>query len=285
LKILLANDTSSSNHAGCKAVMRSIRRAIEGVPGAQIIGRIDHANGTVDSTLFDEADVIFVNGEGTIHHSGPRAKLLLNLILRAKNAKKKVILANALFQQYECPDPNLLSGLSILAVREPRSAAFARRYGGNPLILLDSAADPFFLDQGSEIPLRHGCVIGGFHEKGLLYDPFAEIPGQKITLRNCRFEDVVATLRNAEVYLTAQHHGVYAAALAGCPFVATPSNSHKIEAFIAWTGLAIPICMSIQEVHSAIQYAIRNRSMYAELPEFLRSKSVLTSEMLTDALC
>jgi hypothetical protein len=284
LKVFLANDTSSSNHAGCKAVMRSLYRAISGLPEARIVGRSNHAEKVVDSLQFNEADTIIINGEGTIHHSSPRAQTLLNLILRAKEARKRVLLVNALFQQYDCPVPDLLRDLRLLAVREPRSAAFSQRFGGSPVVLLDSAADPNFLMQGKALPLHHGCLIGGFHEKGLLYDPFAEIEGQRLTMRNNTFEDIVATLREAEVYLTAQHHGVYAAALAGCPFVATPSNSHKIEAFIEWTGLPIPICMNIREIESAMHYAMRNRSMYTDLAGFFGEQSVLTSEILAEAV-
>jgi hypothetical protein len=284
VNLYLANDTSSSNHAGCKAVMRSINSIFLEVPSINVVARNDHADLVVNEEAFLSADALFVNGEGTIHHSGVRARFLMNLISRAKVESKKVVLANALFQQYECPDPELLGNLHLLTVREPRSAAFTRRFGGNPQILLDSAADPRFLSRGKAIPLRNGRVIGGFHKKGLLYDPFAEIEGQKLTMRDMAFEDIVATLKSAEVYLTAQHHGVYAAALAGCPFVASPSNSHKIEAFVAWTGLPIPVCMSIEEVPAAMRYATRNRGMYEELQEFLHGKSVLTSEMLTDAL-
>lgn len=264
--------------------MRSLLNAISGLPGAEIIGRCDQSARTYNSLEFCEADVILINGEGTIHHSGPRAQFLLDLILRAKLAKKKTLLVNALFQQYECPTTDLLQDLELLAVREPRSAAFARRYGGVPLVLLDSAADPMFLNSGRALDLRHRCLIGGFHEKGLLYDPFGEIDGQKLTMRNNSFEDIVATLRSAEVYLTAQHHGVYAAALAGCPFVSTPSNSHKIEGFVEWTGLPIPICMNIREISAAMQYAIQNRTMYLELAEFLKGQSVLTSTILAQAI-
>jgi hypothetical protein len=264
--------------------MRSLISVISEIPGASIIGRSDHSTRAVISSEFDEADVILINGEGTIHHSSPRAQFLLNLILRAKQAKKKVLLVNALFQQYECPTSDLLRDLALLAVREPRSAAYASRFGGSPLVLLDSAADPRFLKQGRALPLHHGCLIGGFHEKGLLYDPFGDIDGQKLTMRNNSFEDIVTTLRSAEVYLTAQHHGVYAAALAGCPFVTTPSNSHKIEGFIQWTGLPIPICMSMREISSAVQFAIRNRSMYSELADFLQSHSVLNSTILAEAI-
>jgi len=284
MNLFLANDTSSSDHAGCKAVMRSLRKVLSEVPQIDVVGTSSHNHFEVDEAAFAAADILLVNGEGTIHHSGVRACFLLNLIARAKRAGKRVMLVNALFQQYDWPDENILEGLSLLAVREPRSARFATRFGGHPEMLLDSAADPLFLTNGVAEHLSSGRVIGGFHAKGLLYDPFAEIEGQRITMRKRKFEDIVATLKHAEVYLTAQHHGVYAAALAGCPFVATPSNSHKIESFIDWAGLPIPICMSIQEVRSAMSFAVRNRAMYAELADFLREHSVLTSSRVSEAL-
>ncbi|CAN1560066.1 hypothetical protein MCELHM10_02599 [Paracoccaceae bacterium] len=284
MKLFLANSTESARHAGCKAVMRSLGTAIAQVPGLVIVGIHDHKEKAVDEDAFQEADALLVNGEGTIHHSGNRARFLLDLIQSAKRSGKRVLLVNALFQQYDCPKDDILADLALLTVREPRSAAFARRYGGEPRLLLDSAADPLFLAQGQAIPLAHGRAIGGFHQNGVLSDPFAGIEGDRLTMRSGSFEDIVATLRGAELYLTAQHHGVYAAALAGCPFVASPSNSHKIESFVEWTGLPIPICMTREEIVPAMAFATRNRSMYAELAEFMASQSVLTSSMLAEAL-
>lgn len=283
MTLFLANDTSEVQHAGCKAVMRSLHAAIAGA-GLTITGR--HVTGTrdIDAEAFAAAEVLLINGEGTIHHSGPRALFLLDLVARARREGKRVLLVNALFQQYDCPVPDILSGLTLLATREPRSAAFARRFGGEPLVLLDSAADPAFLAQGKARPLLDGRLVGGAHPHGLIPDPFAGLPGQKLGLRRLPFEDIVATLRGAELYLTAQHHGVYAAALAGCPFVTTPSNSHKIEAFVDWTGLPIPVCLRKSEIEPAIAFALRNRSLYAELADFMRQHSVLTPDHLRQAL-
>jgi len=283
VNVFLANDTSDVPHAGCKAVMRSLAAAMAGA-GLVVTGR--HANGTrdIDTDAFNAADILLINGEGTIHHSGPRARFLLSLIQRGKRQGKRIALVNALFQQYDAPADDILAGLALLTVREPRSAAFARRFGGAPVTLLDSAADPAFLSNGKPRKLTQGRVIGGAHHHGLIPDPFAEWEGDRLTMRGTAYEDIVATLRGAEIYLTAQHHGVYAAALAGCPFVTTPSNSHKIEAFIDWTGLPIPVCMRLDEIGPAIAFALKNRAMYAELQDFMRAQSVLTPAMLAQAL-
>ena len=282
--LYLINDTGSSNHAGCKAVMRSLRATICEISSVRLIGTSAHTTLEIDESLYQAADIIFVNGEGTIHHSHRHAMHILSIIARAKREGKTVILVNALFQQYEYPDLQILGNLALLAVREPRSSAFARMFGGDPRTFLDAAADLRFISEGSPIPNMDGCLIGGFHEKGLLYDPFGEVEGTRLTLRNANFEDIIATLRGADIYLTAQHHGVYAAALAGCPFVASPSNSHKIESFIGWCGLPIPICMSIREVEQAMQFALRNRGMYLELSELMRELPQLTAQTIEGCL-
>lgn len=128
----------------------------------------------------------------------------------------------------------------------------ARRFGGAAFTLLDSAADPAFLAAGRAHRLKDsrviGGVIGGAHLHGLIPEPFSGLPGRKLGLRRLPHEDIVATPGTAEIHLAAQHHGVYAAALAGCPFVTSPSNSQKIEAVIDWTGLPIPVCMRQQQV-------------------------------------
>jgi hypothetical protein len=284
MRLFLANDTSTAPHAGCKAVMRSLWAALAGVPDLMVTGT--HFVGTtdVDATAFAEADAVMINGEGTIHHSGHRARFLMAMIEEAKRQGKRVLLVNALFQQYDCSSDDLLAGLALLSVREPRSAAFARRYGGQPQVLLDSAADPAFLTSGVARRLKDGLVIGGAHKDGLLERPFAGLQGDRLRMGDARFEDIVATLRNAEIYMTGQHHGVYAAALAGCPFVATPSNSHKIESFVEWTGLPIPVCLRQDEIRPAMAFALRNRSMFAELQDFMATQSVLTTAMIAEAL-
>ena len=284
MKVYFFNDTRSSSHAGCHAVCRSLDAALAEVPGLTVVARHMTGDFFVDPAAFEEADAIFINGEGTIHHSAKGALLLLSAIETAKAAGKAVLLVNALFQQYEAPVADILADLSLLCVREPRSAAFARRFGGAPLVLLDSSADPRFLQRGQPLPVRHRRMIGGAHRAGLIADPFEGIEGQRLTMRGATFEDIVATLKEAEIYLTAQHHGVYAAALAGCPFVATPSNSHKIEAFIDWTGLPIPVCTKRAEIEPAMRFALANRSMFSELQDFLRSQRVLDGPMIARAL-
>jgi hypothetical protein len=281
LKIYLMNDTGDEAHAGCKAVMRSITGQLARVSGAKIIGRHKVGEFEVDAASFAAADAIVINGEGTIHHSTKRAQHLIASILEAKRQGKRVLLVNALFQQYTAP-ADLLAGLNLLCVREPRSAAFARVYGGEPLTLLDSAADPAFLTEGT--PLTSDLVIGYAQKVERFPMAFNALQGHKQSMFKGTFDDIVATLRQAKVYLTGQHHGVYAAALAGCPFVAVRSTSHKIESFIDWTGLPIPIAQTAGEIEPALNFAMANPSIFKDLQQFMAEKPVLTAPLIAEAL-
>lgn len=283
MKLYLMNDTGDEAHAGCKAVMRSINGQLARVPGLQVIGRHKVGQFEVDEAAFAKADAVLINGEGTIHHSTKRSQHLMASIMAAKQQGKTVLLVNALFQQYAGPK-DLLEGLNLLSVREPRSAAFARVFGGQPLTLLDSAADPDFLGQGTPTPLTHDLVIGYAQKVERFPLAFNALQGHKQSMFKGTFDDIVATLRQAKVYLTGQHHGVYAAALAGCPFVTVRSTSHKIEAFIDWTGLPIPLCQSPGEIEPALQFAMANPSIYAELQHFMAEQRVLQAPMIAQAL-
>ncbi|MFM7333180.1 MAG: hypothetical protein ACKO1H_02005 [Tabrizicola sp.] len=284
MRLFLVNDTGGSRHFGCKAVMRSLRHVLAEIPEIEIVGIHTVKERQLNEADFAAAEVVFVNGEGTIHHDGPRSLFLMGVIARARREGKRVVLANALFQMHAYADQRILEGLALLAVREPRSAAYARAYGGTPLVLLDSAADPRFTGGGEALALTSGTVIGGENADGPLPDAFAGLEGQRLTMFSAPMPDMIATLRQAQVYVTGQHHGVYAAALAGCPFVAVPSNSHKIEGFIEWTGLPIPICTRKRDLEGAIAFVKRNPAIFRDLTDFMAAQSVLTSAMLREAL-
>jgi hypothetical protein len=283
LKLYLMNDTGDEAHAGCKAVMRSINGQLARVPGVEIIARHKVGEFEIDPVAFEAAEAVLINGEGTIHHSTRRAQHLMGVILEAKRQGKRVLLVNALFQQYSGAK-DLLAGLDLLCVREPRSAAFARVYGGQPRTLLDSAADRDFLTEGKAVALTSDLVIGHAQKVERFPMAFNALQGHKQSMFKGTFDDIVATLRQAKVYITGQHHGVYAAALAGCPFVTVRSTSHKIEAFIDWTGLPIPVCQTAGEIEPALGFAMANPSIYTELQQFMAEQPVLRAPMIAEAL-
>ncbi len=70
----------------------------------------------------------------------------------------------------------------------------------------------------------------------------------------------------------------FAAGLANVPFVAIPSNSHKIESLLEWSGLPIPMCTSVDELEPQIEHARRNLQLFNEFHHFLRSQRVLVEK-------
>ena len=63
---------------------------------ASVRGNIDIAQWPVDA--FDEAELILINGEGTMHHDRPLAIQYLELLREAKRRGKKTALINTVWQ-------------------------------------------------------------------------------------------------------------------------------------------------------------------------------------------
>jgi hypothetical protein len=73
---------------------------------------------------------------------------------------------------------------------------------------------------------------------------------------------------------------VYAAALAGIPFVPIPSNTHKIGALIRWSGFPIPIAKTHEEVKDHSRWAIAQPGVFREFRQWLISRPYLTADHL-----
>ena len=99
-----------------------------------------------------------------------------------------------------------------------------------------------------------------------------------------RFEDVIATLKTARLYITGQYHGVYSCGLAGTPFVCFPSNSRKIEALLTWSKLPIPICKAKRDLEQQMKAAVSNPGVFQDFREFLLSQRRHTKTFIDEHL-
>jgi len=262
LKVYLFNDTSRSRHAGCKAVMRSLRAELAAF--AEVVATHTVGSSVIDAPAFAACEAVIVNGEGSIHHDSARANFLMMVLAAAQAAGKRTALINALYQQDHLVQPDVLARLDFFSVREVRSAAQARRHGGCPWVLIDSAADRRQLLPARALRAVSGIVKGGTHPKAPSATWLDGLAADKVDVAVGSLDDIVATLRQADVYVTGQHHGVYAAALAGIPFVALTSNSHKVEGLIEWSGLPIPVVGHESALPKALAYAQANRAIFDE---------------------
>jgi hypothetical protein len=253
-RVYFMNDTTAE-HAGSQAAMRSL---ISELSDCKIIGRHTVGQMSVDDRQFDAADWIVANGEGTIHHNVPKGEFILSCLARAQSAGKKTALVNCVYQQTVNNHPEVLARLNIFTVREVLSKRCAGAHGGTPIVRLDSAADRSVARTGVPIPGLPAVAYGATHvdapTNGAINPNFGLA---------APFDDIVATLRNVEVYVTGQHHGVYAAAIARCTFVPLESNSHKISGLIEWSGSQIPVIRSADaSIDDAIAWARDHRRTY-----------------------
>lgn len=276
-KIYLMNDTSRDRHAGCRAVMESIRNELK---HCSIIKTHHVGEFCIDRAAMEEADWVLVNGEGTIHHNVPKAEFLMLGLKVAQDLGKRTALVNALYQQNVCVYRDVLAKLDYFTVRETCSASAARKHRGKPLIRLDSAADRKLSRTGTPIRGKSEVLFGSTHPEAPTHGLLRDVaPESFVDMHSGEFWDIVATLREAHVYVTGQHHGIYAAALARCPFVALEGNSHKISGLMSWSGFPIPVIAdSVGSVADGLKWVEGNKSMFMEFFDWFEEQDVTRLE-------
>lgn len=123
-RVVILNDTDVNGyHFGCAKVMGTIR--------AQIAERDVSIAGTVKtsvnwrdahSDMVETADLLIINGEGTLHHGSKRGRWLLEAAATVKAKGGKVALINALWQDNPTDWTDLVQNIDILSCRDSRSA-------------------------------------------------------------------------------------------------------------------------------------------------------------------
>lgn len=281
MRAIIFNDTSRF-HAGSAAVMRALHGAVRDA-GIEILEsvygntwRFENAPPRWEPLAYDEADLVIVNGEGTMHDNSRMASFLMQRIADAV-PQKKVALVNSLWQNMGPAFTALLDKTDLLIAREPASArAMAASHA---LVMPDLS---FF-----EIPVlstrpRTGFVKGTFYRKAfrkLELDDGIDIERQDWSV-------IVNRLRSADVLFTGKHHEVYAACLARCPFVAAGIATHKVEALGAFIGRELPILPADADART-VQLALTEAAadaggLFADL--FDRLEEVRAQRNLADLL-
>lgn len=288
MKIYLCNDTTGSG-AGCNSVMRSIKEEL--IDNEHEIIAI-HQCGTewLDDNKFMECDAVIVNGEGTMHSGNPYSQTLLSFLKLGQDMGKKTYLINSVFQFTPFSYHDVLAKLDLFAVRDALSYECGIKCGGNPVAMIDSS----FLDMQKHDGNSY-AELSGIHYGFIRKDS----PASSLILDYTRLGigmyepdhqkflgDVAETLKSCDVYVTGQHHGIYAAAFAGIPFVSIPSNTYKIEGLLLWfhneTGMLIPIARDYYGVETGIKFARASQYVYDAFRAFLMSKNCFTGDLIHD---
>jgi polysaccharide pyruvyl transferase WcaK-like protein len=219
------------------------------------------------ASLWQEADTIILNGEGTIHHTGVGALTLMGFCKIAKDLGKKVFVLNcSIFDLESFLLEALRDCVDGIAVREPLSQRYLADHGipatqsADCLFLMGAEDERAFqwpdLDFSKKYALYTPGVLTAFgqvdaeavkrdisHIRGEGYEvfyhivetedermaPIAAEAGARILPLGClRWREMPGFLRRMGLVVSGRYHINIFAALAGVPFIPLSTNTGKM---------------------------------------------------------
>lgn len=133
VKAVILNDTRGDNHFGCFRVMRIIEENLVR-RGTTVIGRSLVRNDWERDRGFleklSEADLVVINGEGTLHHGHRQGERLLRIAEHPARGRKPIALINAIYQENPESWKTYLDWIDLISTRDSRSAAEISRLTG-----------------------------------------------------------------------------------------------------------------------------------------------------------
>jgi polysaccharide pyruvyl transferase WcaK-like protein len=224
------------------------------------------------SPLWADADLLLVNGEGTIHHNSIGALTLTGICAAAKRMRKKVALVNcSIFSLDEILLDALRESVDYFSLREPMTFRYLQ---ANNIAATQSADCLFLADRLSERPDTPRPVLSAktpyvVYTPGVLsaFDRINEsaVADDIKTIRNMgrevvyyvveaedekfasvaaragasilplgaiRWEQVLQLLAGAEWVVSGRYHINIFAAMAGTPFVPMETNTQKMQGLL-----------------------------------------------------
>lgn len=302
-KILYVNCTAVAPHIGCLAVtdfqISTLLRAgfditdivFSNFPWSSLWrgNRAESVAACLNSSLgkrIREVDILVVNGEGTLHHAPGMGMLVL--MTTALQMGKKVHLVNTSITAVDRFD-DVLADVDDLNVRENMSSKYLTDRSISHRVVLDSLLGASF----STVPdrdLSGKTIVMDWHpnrDKDVgraivkLHNELSENIKYFLPLNHyshvASWRHTVANLRPVELVVTGRYHGVYLAGLAGCPFVALPSNTDKVQGLIERSGLPIPFCNNYRQLRETVTKAKKNPSVFDEFRCFLDEQIPLST--------
>jgi len=254
IPIVVLNDTSKEGHIGCVGVMAAYRKVLDD-HGMRLVrtytrNRIEsNAKAVKEDIINLGAKLVIINGEGTFHRSGS----IWYAFLRALPKKVPAVIVNTVWEKMFVV-PSDLDRFSLIAVREnlSKDAILKLKSGARvftvPDMLFACETKPAEIGYGDSVM----AVVARQLKKSDNFFP----------LNNFYNPDVVAYLMwlsRLRVYVTGRFHGVVLAALAGTPFLAIPSNSHKIEGLLKDMDCSELLLNSLDEVQDKIPLAVKSK--------------------------
>ena len=271
------------------------------------------------------ADAIIINGEGTLHHGRPAARDLLRVVEHPSTRDKPLHLLNALYQENPAEWAPLLDAFHSISPRDSLSAGELRKLLERPVSYIPDltlCAGPISCDEPRHMEMVVGdsvdesvsaALASLAKENGAQFVPSLsrlktlggktglsgfnrrlrrKLHEMKVQIQNPQLQlardtqEYAAALCAAKLHVTGRFHGVCYSIITGTPFIASTSNSWKIEALVSDFGLdperVIPI--------AAVPERIRRRDWSFSEVEKANIRNALANaktdaEILFDEIC
>lgn len=278
-RAIIFNDTRVDHHHGCTTVMETIMRlcASSGIEIQRYVpARTQWRDNPELHDAMAKADLVIVNGEGTIHHNRPAGRDLLEIASVARERACSTALINATWAENSPKFARLASQFDLISVRETTSQAELADQGVTARVIPDLA-----LYAHTPTGERHGIAVTdnviastsvalhkqmtqlGAQPISLLYgrrspievarnlrryqlDPQARQHGWR-AIFGAAFDDwrmqsddrdgFLRTLAGSELIITGRFHAMVLSLGAQTPVIAVPSNTHKNAATLRDAGL------------------------------------------------
>lgn len=267
-KVLVINETSLEEHIGSKTVISNIHTLCT-QNNMQVIGtltrkEIERWIPRIKQRL-RKTDIVIINGEGSLHDSPDWFSFLIDNIIRDKRKlfeDKKIVLINSLWQNMDHGYMDrFLDRLDLITLRESLSYnELIKDYRKDDKISV--VPDLIFaLDQPPSIGYGDS-VVEDIRDKLKKRDNYLPMNFIK------NMPDVysyMSWLKSLELYVTGRFHGVCLSILTKTPFLAIPSNSHKIEGILKdmnCEGLLIKSAHEIKVIKHLAKKAIPKMEIY-----------------------
>lgn len=262
-KIYFAGDHSRL-HCGCQAVVAYIKSIFKD-KDFEFVKKLD------------DADLLVVNGEGTMHHTSSGFKKKMNLIQAAQASGKKTYLINTVWEKNSNLYDSVLMGLDGFIVRESASQLdLVKNHGLNADVRLDFSYFCELKEVSKYKNLNGSKCLTDFYSSDfggwVKYSGGAISKYPYLKMNDFSWSEFVKTLSTSSLLITGRHHAVFAACKARTPFVALESNTHKISGFVRMSNIPIPVCDRPSQLGTATKWAEKNKNAYSDFFDFLEEQ-------------
>jgi polysaccharide pyruvyl transferase WcaK-like protein len=304
--VVILNDTSGRSHHGCSRVMRLLNEGLVR-HGLNITARSPARHDWERDAAFLQklaaANVVVINGEGTLHHGKKAGEKLLRVVGHPAT-QAPVALINALWQDNPSTWNEPLSRLALRVARDSVSASTMAQTGLHarwlpdlslsvPITIGESSRSGFIVGDSVRLSVRRALALAAVKLPNVQYLPTKTLRGavwRNACARSVLFrfyngvfplvgpafniakdeDEYINRLAGAEGQITGRFHAVCLSMLTRTPFLAVSSNASKIERLLLDAELGTQRMCTIADLKSSKTPPAFNKSELTKISSFLK---------------